>query len=391
MRTNDWVGKRKAARQPVNMRAEIRFLDGRPPVECRITDISSTGCAVELKTEIPDLEDFDLFIEARGETKICKLRRGGGTTLGVAFLKSRLDDPLVMQTLMERVLRLERGFAEMKGAPPSIERGSSEEERRVSGEARRTADRELEFSGPSIDQRIQALAAGLAEMRSAVDRLSNASTVPAPADFAPRLEAQGSDIAALKQEMAALSKTLRSTLSAPSGGVSAALADLAPAQDHTDDIAVLKREMASLSVAMREIAASPAMRSQPAATLAPAPEMLTRDIAKVRADVSELRAAMEALQSTPNGRAPTPLVDYSLDIADLRDRVEGALDNAPNERLLEFANAIGALRAEMGALKAQRGATLDQAVQRELVELRGAVKTMIAMLSKTLNEVKRAA
>ena len=96
MRTNDWVGKRKAARQPVNMRAEIRFLDGRSPVECRITDISSTGCAVELKTEIPDLEDFDLFIEARGETKICKLRRGGGTTLGVAFLKSRLDDPLVI-------------------------------------------------------------------------------------------------------------------------------------------------------------------------------------------------------------------------------------------------------------------------------------------------------
>ena len=35
-----------------------------------------------------------------------------------------------------------------------------------------------------------------------------------------------------------------------------------------------------------------------------------------------------------------------------------------------FANAIGALRAEMGALKAQRGATLDQAVQRELAELR---------------------
>ena len=61
------------------------------------------------------------------------------------------------------------------------------------------------------------------------------------------------------------------------------------------------------------------------------------------------------------------------------------------ECLAEIDTAIGALRAEMGALKAQRGATLDQAVQRELAELRGAVKTMIAMLSKTLNEVKRAA
>jgi hypothetical protein len=64
---------------------------------------------------LPGLDDFDLFIEARNEVKICKVRRAAGVKLGVAFLKSRLDDPLVMQTLMERVLRLERGYAELKG------------------------------------------------------------------------------------------------------------------------------------------------------------------------------------------------------------------------------------------------------------------------------------
>ena len=172
MRTNDWVGKRQAARQPVNMRGEMRFLDGSPPKECLITDISATGCAIDLFSEFDVPEDFDLFIPSRSETKICKIRRAAGVKLGVAFLKSRLDDPLVMQTLLERVLRLERGYAELKGAPISAAGATSD--RRESSEPRRAEDRELAIAGPSIDQRIQSLASGLAELRGAIRALESA-------------------------------------------------------------------------------------------------------------------------------------------------------------------------------------------------------------------------
>ncbi len=75
MRNNDWVGKRAAARQNCQMRAEMRFLDGRPPMECTIIDISATGCRVQLPSEFECPEDFDLFIPSRSETKIAKIRR----------------------------------------------------------------------------------------------------------------------------------------------------------------------------------------------------------------------------------------------------------------------------------------------------------------------------
>ena len=114
MRSNDWVGKRAAARQNCQMRAEMKFLDGIPPEECVVIDISASGCRIEMPTDAPVPEDFDLFIPSRNETKIAKVRRQEGKLLGVAFLRSRLDDPLVMQTLLERVARLERGYSELR-------------------------------------------------------------------------------------------------------------------------------------------------------------------------------------------------------------------------------------------------------------------------------------
>ncbi len=359
MRTNDWVGKRKAARQPVNMRGELRFLDGRPPVTCRITDISATGSAIELSEEIPNLDDFDLFIEARSETKFCKVRRADGVRLGVAFLKSRLDDPLVMQTLMERVLRLERGYAEMRGAP-ILESAEATGERRQGQEPRRTADRELEFAGPSIDQRIQALAAGLSELRGIVDTAVSAPRPDAIKELAPAVEANASDIASLKSEMRDFARALR-------GAATGDVGNAAPnAIDHSDDIAFLREEFASLSASMREMSASPAMRATPVAASA-APETFTREIAKIRADISELRAAIGT-----KSVAPAPWLDGG-------DSATGLQSARPG------------LRADIDVSREIVRTALPPQAAREIDDLRNAVRTLIVLVSKTLNRLPQAA
>ena len=452
MRTNDWVGKRQAARQPVNMRGEMRFLDGNPPKECLITDISATGCAIELFEEFDVPEDFDLFIPSRSETKICKIRRAAGVKLGVAFLKSRLDDPLVMQTLLERVLRLERGYAELKGAPISAAGATSD--RRESSEPRRAEDRELAIAGPSIDQRIQSLASGLAELRGSVDKLLSEPRPEAAPDLSPRVEEQSRDIGALKDEMAALAKAMR-------GAAGVGLAPLnvgaAPVVDNGADISTLREELNRLSVAMREIAAAPALKARPAAAAAAPVESGTREIAKIRADISELRAALDAMRedaaakaaekpAAPAAPAGTPfdrmeMIKTRTEMARMRDDLEGALASIPQERFLEFAEAIGAIRAEVGALREQvrflggvaattraetaadggfadgfaalhaeveelrarmtgmeklgpppsRFSTSPAPSDAEVVELRGAVKALIVLVSQALNRLPDAA
>ena len=364
MRTNDWVGKRQAARQPVNMRGEMRFLDGNPPKECLITDISATGCAIELFEEFDVPEDFDLFIPSRGETKICKIRRAAGVKLGVAFLKSRLDDPLVMQTLLERVMRLERGYAELKGAPVAAIEATVE--RRESSEPRRAEDREMAIAGPSIDQRIQALASGLSELRGSVDKLLSEPRPEAAPDLSPRVEEQSRDIGALKDEMAALAKAMRG---AAGVGLAAASEPSGPVVDYGADISTLRQELNRLSVAMREIADAPALKARPTAVAAAPSEAGTREIAKIQADMAELRAALEASRgeaaaratekpAAPAAPAGTPfdrmeLIKTRTEMARMRDDLEGALASIPQERFLEFAEAIGALRAEVGALREQ--------------------------------------
>lgn len=475
MRTNDWVGKRKAARQPVNMRGEIRFLDNRAPLEVRITDISASGCAIELKEDAELPEDFDLFIESRGETKICKVRRNAGLKLGLAFLKSRLDDPLVMQTLLERVQRLERGYAELKGQP--VSEAVSTAERRAAGEPRRADDREVAVAGPSIDQRIQALAAGLSDARATIDRLISEPRPEPLADLTPKVDAQSRDIAGLKMEMAQLAKVMRGMANA----AASAPASPGPVADHSADIAELKQEMTRLSVSMRDIAATPALQNRHSApAAAQSSEAFTRDIAKIRAELSEVRATQDALRTeiqsdsagdarslqarlradladlqsalqvireapgTPGAPVErTEFIKARVDIARLREDFEGALASVPQERLLEFANGIGSLRAEVGELREQMkvlggmaagskvaprsldaalpadhadiaalradidelrarvkdigglpagvSPAADPTLAGQIEELRGAIKTLIMLVSRTLNRLPDAA
>ena len=115
---NEWIGRRQAVRQTCHMRAEMRFLDGRVPIECMIVDISATGARIELPDGFECPEDFDLFIPSRSETKIARMRRQEDNVVGIAFLKSRQDDPLVLQSIIERLARLEHAMAAQPlGAP----------------------------------------------------------------------------------------------------------------------------------------------------------------------------------------------------------------------------------------------------------------------------------
>jgi hypothetical protein len=96
------------------IRADMRFLDGRDGMECIITDISATGALIEIGTDdfIPD--DFDLYIPARSETKIAKIRRRDGRRMGVEFLRSRHDDPKLTASILQRLARLERELSALK-------------------------------------------------------------------------------------------------------------------------------------------------------------------------------------------------------------------------------------------------------------------------------------
>jgi hypothetical protein len=149
-------------------------------------------------------------------------------SLGVAFLRSRNDDPLVMQALMERVARLERGFAELKGEPAPEGRPSGSVERRVATEGRRADDRELDFAWPSIDQRLTALAAGQEEARLAMEGLAHGARVS---------EAMTREIADVRADVAALRVALDD-----------AAAGSAP--DHSRELDDIRAEMTFLRAAL---------------------------------------------------------------------------------------------------------------------------------------------
>ncbi len=417
MRTNDWVGKRKAARQPVNMRAEMRFNDGRKPLSCKIVDISANGCAIELDEEIDIPEDFDLFIESRSELKFCKIRRAAGKALGVAFLKSRLDDPLVMQTLMERVSRLERGYAQLAGGnampEPSGERRSTE--------PRRDDDKQVLANVPLLEDRVKALATGLADLRATVDRLASGSAFnAAPAEIVPKVDEHARDIAGLKDEMANLARALRGATASVEPG-----AGPVGSIDYANDIAALKTEMIELSATMRNIAATPALSARSNAVAATQPEAGTIPLAKMRAEIAELRASVQASRegAAAGGQGFDCASDIAFlkrELADVRANLESSLANVPQDRILEFVDGLGSLRVDAAELKERirAVATLAESSDRDikqirvrslapgdpqpatiaiaaadprlaaqLEELRGAVKTLILLVSKTVSRL----
>lgn len=428
MRNTEWVGKRNSARQNCQMRGELRFLDGRDPIECKIVDISASGCRIELIEDFVVPEDFDLFIPSRSETKIAKIRRQDGIRLGVAFLKSRLDDPLVMQTLLERVARLERGYSELKGfvapADPAEKRGASE--------LARPAEAPLPVeTGPLVEHRLKALAEGLADLRNTVGKIAVASPAASLEAIAGKTETAVCDIAGLREEMNSLSKSMRGLTSGTP----------AESADHSADIAAMKSEMTKLSVAMRNMAGEmpkSAARSAPAAATgadtfqlakikadiaqlradvdvqqggdsAAAPMAKRDELAVLRAEITQLSAALQTLADPAPALLPQPATpaDYAKDIDDLKLEVSKLRDTmgeiraagaapkpAPQPVPVVEDKQLAALKGEIAMLRETLRASLvapEKAEPREVADLRASVQALILLVSQSLGQARDAA
>jgi len=350
---NEWIGRRQAVRQTCHMRAEMRFLDGRMPIECTVVDISATGARVELPDGFECPEDFDLFIPSRSETKIAKMRRQEHNIAGVAFLKSRHDDPLVLQSIIERLARLERGYGELKkAAAPHVagERRNGEPpnddppmaELPLLPEA--VATPELAGAGTAhLEQRLDALAKSLADLQT--------TFVMSIARREPQVD-HSTDIRVLKSQVADLAAAVNANAGAsPDTSVPTAqvAAMMAPVAETQQEVVELKSEMERLSAALGALIAPAAGDGQPVEPAAEAPveapaEETRLQLTQLKAEIAELRTAIP-----PPAAAPVSV---------MRDAAEPAQDDR---------------------------------LEAEVRDLRDSVRTLIMLVAKSLNEKPREA
>ena len=111
MRTT-WTGRRQLERRTVAIKAQARFYDGAPPVDCEMTDYSAAGARVAFPAGFEPPSAFDLFVPARGEILHAGLRWKTPGMVGVEFLKTkgstadqRLSELLVRVSQIEDELR----------------------------------------------------------------------------------------------------------------------------------------------------------------------------------------------------------------------------------------------------------------------------------------------
>ena len=296
---NEWIGRREALRQTCHMRAEMRFLDERAPLQCTVTDISASGARIELPEGVECPEDFDLFVPSRSETKIAKVRRQEGTSVGVAFLKSRHDGPLVMQSILERLGRLERGFADLATAQATTKAPTpdGDAQRPYAGDS--TPD-PVAAPVEQIERRLDTLAESLADLQT--------TFVMATARREPQAD-HGADIQTLKSQIGDLTAAMGAMLS------NAAPEAPQPLQP-SHEIADLQAEMARLSAAMDGLAGPEEDHRAP---------VEDDRLARVQAEIAALRGEMQARQIAPEpvpaDAAPASDGSLQAEIKELRDSV----------------------------------------------------------------------
>jgi len=356
---NEWIGRRQAVRQTCHMRAEMRFLDGRLPIECMVVDISATGARVELPEGFECPEDFDLFIPSRSETKIAKIRRQEANVAGVAFLKSRHDDPLVLQSIIERLARLERGYSELKKAAAAATPAEGERlqdhapvEPPLLPEAAATP--ELIAAGTAhLERRLETLAESLADLQT--------TFVMSIARREPQMDHR-TDIEVLKSQVADLAAAMTTNanpLPDPNDSVPTAqvAAMMAPVAETQQEVVELKSEMERLSAALGALI-TPAVGEQeqeaekepaqaPVSASAEENEQTQLQLTQLKAELAELRTAIPLHVVEPAAVVP----------ADAERETEG----------------------QNGQLEA------------EVRDLRDSVRTLIMIVAKSLNDKTREA
>jgi DNA repair exonuclease SbcCD ATPase subunit len=352
---NEWIGRRQAVRQTCHMRAEMRFLDGRVPIECTVIDISASGARIELAEGFECPQDFDLFIPSRSETKIAKMRRQEDNVAGVAFLKSRHDDPLVLQSIIERLARLERGYSELKKAATPAAAGERRNDDAPAAEPPLLIEAVPELMGARtehLEQRLDALAESLADLQT--------TFVMSIARRDPQAD-HSTDIQALKSQLADLTAAMNENVSAnpttsvPTEQVAAMMAPVAETQQ---EVVELKSEMERLSAALGALIA-PAGDHEPVQALADAP-------------IAAAAQTSVPASADDNQQTQLQLTQLKAELAELRTAI-------PPHPVEPVSIASAAEPGQSGQLEA------------EVRDLRDSVRTLIMLVAKSLNEKTREA
>ena len=106
-----WVGKRQASRAAVLIRAELRTGDDTPIGPCSIVDISRSGTRARIESDFTVPPMFALFIPARNETRVCKLRWHRDSEIGIEFINAeQISTFQAVITLELRVKALEEAL-----------------------------------------------------------------------------------------------------------------------------------------------------------------------------------------------------------------------------------------------------------------------------------------
>ena len=126
MRTT-WTGRRQLERRTVAIKAQARFYDGAPPLDCEMTDYSATGARIVFHPGFVCPAAFDLFVPARGETFHAVLRWKTPGMVGVEFVKSKDSSAdLRLSELLVRVSQIEDELRAVKAGAVLAQAGGPE-------------------------------------------------------------------------------------------------------------------------------------------------------------------------------------------------------------------------------------------------------------------------
>ena len=114
MRSN-WTGRRQIERRAVSIKAQARFYDGSPSIDCEITDYSAAGARIMFPPEFEAPGAFDVFIPARGDTLHALLRWKTPDAVGVEFSQTKTSaQDQRLSELLVRVSRIEDDLRALK-------------------------------------------------------------------------------------------------------------------------------------------------------------------------------------------------------------------------------------------------------------------------------------
>lgn len=176
-----WIGKRQASRTACLIKAQLRMGEKDSLGDCQILDLSPTGARIKIEQGLDLPEMFNLFIPARSETRVCKLRWNRDGQIGVEFLgNEHITTTLGLIELAARVARLEAAVAS--------------EDRAAAHSGAAALPENPVAAMAALEQRIGVIEHGLAQAMAILDARSAA----APAsDLGARLaaiEAQNAEI-----------------------------------------------------------------------------------------------------------------------------------------------------------------------------------------------------